>query len=164
MPIPCFQMHVIHLWYCQVPKYSNTWCIFRKYVATVLCYSTFRAEVMMDDSNSREPVDWRLCILCQESNTNKGAVVLNPRTESYQKILDVLAEPASVHNGQYIAIQRRLKGYTKEMLVDKELTWHRSCCSYATNQTELQRARDRFDIQWPQDSMLWKGDAIKDQP
>ena len=85
----------------------------------------------------------------------KGQLVgMNPRTESYQKILDVLAERASVHNGQYIAIQRRLKGYTKEMLVDKELTWHRSCCSYATNQTELQRARDRFDIQWPQDSML----------
>ena len=100
---------------------------------------------MMDDSNSREPVDWRLCILCQESNTSKGAVVLNPRTESYQKILDVVAVRASVHNGQYVAIQRRLKGCTKEMLVDKEVTWHRSCYSCATNQTELQRVRDHFE-------------------
>ena len=40
MPISCFQMHMIHLWYCQVPKYCKTWRIFRKYVATVLCYST----------------------------------------------------------------------------------------------------------------------------
>jgi len=71
-------------------------------------------------------------------------VVMNPRTESYQKILDVLAERASVHNGQYVAIQRRLKGCTKEMLVGKEVTWHRCCYSYATNQTELQRVRDRF--------------------
>jgi len=118
---------------------------FRKYVATVLCCCTFRAEVMTDDSNSREPVDWRLCMLCQESNTSKGAVVLNPRTESYQKILDVVAERASVHDGQYVAIQRRLKGCTKEILVDKEVTWHRSCYSHATNQTELQRARDRFE-------------------
>ena len=47
-------------------------------------------------------------------------VVLNPRTESYQKILDVVAERASVHDGQYVAIQRRLQGYTKEMLVDKK--------------------------------------------
>jgi len=31
------------------------------------------------------------------------------------------------------------------MLVDKEVTWHRSCYSYATNQTELQRARDHFE-------------------
>jgi len=55
----------------------------------------------MDDSNSREQVDWRLCIVCQESNTSKGAaVVLNPRTESCQKILDVVAEQASVHDGQ----------------------------------------------------------------
>ena len=100
---------------------------------------------MTDDSNSREPVDWRLCILCHDSNTSKGAVVLNPRTESYQKILDVLPQQASVHNGQYVAIQRRLKGCIKEMLVDKEVTWHRSCYSCATNQTELQRVRDYFE-------------------
>jgi len=31
------------------------------------------------------------------------------------------------------------------MLVDKEVTWHRSCYSYATNQTELHRARDQFE-------------------
>ena len=76
-----------------------------------------------------------------------GPVVLKPRKESYQKILDVVAERASVHDGQYVAIQRRLKGCTKEMLVDKEVTWHRRCYSYATNQTELQRARarDRFE-------------------
>jgi len=98
-----------------------------------MVFFTLRAEVMMDDSNSREPVDWRLCILCQESNTSKGAVVLNPRKESYQKTLDVVAERANVH----VAIQRRLKGCTKEMLVDKEVTWHRSCYSHATNQTEL---------------------------
>jgi len=72
-------------------------------------------------------------------------VVLNPRTESYQKIFDVVVERGSMHNGQYVAIQRRLKRCTKEMLVDKEVTWHRSCYSYATNQTELQRVRDRFE-------------------
>lgn len=99
----------------------------------------------MDDSNSGESVDWRLCILCQESNTSKGAVVLNPRTESYQKILDVVAKRASIRDGQYVAIQRCLKGCTKEMLLDKEVTWHRSCYSDATNQTELQRARDCFE-------------------
>jgi len=91
---------------------------------------------MMDDSNSKEPVDWRLCILCQESNTSKRAVALNPGTESYQKMLDVVAERASVHDGQYVAIQRRLKGCAKEMLVDKEVTWRRSCYFHATNQTE----------------------------
>ena len=34
---------------------------------------------------------------------------------------------------------------TKEMLVDKEVTWHWICYSYSTNQTELQRARDHFE-------------------
>ena len=111
-----------------------------------MVFFTFRAEVMMDDSNSREPVNWRQCILSQESNTSKGAViVMNLMIESYQKILDMVAERGSVHDGQYIAIQRRFKGCTKEMLVDKEVTWRRSCYSYATNQTELQRARGRFE-------------------
>ena len=97
----------------------------------------------MDDSNSREPVDWRLCILCQDSNTSKGAVVLNPRTESYQKILDVLPQRASVHNGQYVA--------------------NRSCYSYATSRQNCSEPETALNIQWPQDSMLWKGEAIKDQ-
>jgi len=86
-------------------------------------------------------------MLCQESNISKGAVVLNPRTESYQKILDVVAERASVHDGQYVAIQRCLKGCTKEMLVDKEVTLHQSCNSYATNQTE--EPETALNVQWP---------------
>jgi hypothetical protein len=45
-----------------------------------------------DDSNWSKLVDWRPCILCQESDTSKGAVIQNPRTDSYQKILDVVAE------------------------------------------------------------------------
>ena len=98
-----------------------------------------------DDSNSTELVDWRLCVLCQVSDTSKGAVILNPRTDSFQKILDVVAERARVHDGQYVAIQGRLKGCTKEMLVGNRATWHRSCYSSATNQTELQRAKDRFE-------------------
>ncbi len=110
-------------------------------------FSTVRTEVTMsenpDNSSSKETVDWRLCILCQD--ISKGAVVQNPKTESYQKILDVVAERASVHDGQYVAVQRRLKGCTKEMMVDKEATWHRSCYSSDTNNTELQRARDRFE-------------------
>ena len=80
-------------------------------------------EESLDDNNSKEPVDWKLCIFCQESNTSKGAIVLNLRTESYQKLFDVVTERAGVH-GQFFAIQRCLQGCTKEMLLDKETTWH----------------------------------------
>ena len=102
-------------------------------------------EESLDDNNSKEPVGWKLCIFYQESNTSKGAVVLNPRTESYQKLLDMVTERACEHDGQFFAIQRCLQGCTKEMLLDKETTWHQSCYFSATNQTELQRARDRFE-------------------
>ena len=36
---------------------------------------------------SKDLVDWKLCILCQES---KGILFKNPRTESYQKLFEVV--------------------------------------------------------------------------
>jgi len=159
MPIPCFWMHMIHLWYCQVPKYSNTWCIFRKYeplyYAIPLIFPVNWWCFLLSELKS-----WWMTATQGSLSTGDNAssvrrvtpvkgqlVVMNPRIESYQKILDVVAERDSVslHNAQYVAIQRCLNGCTKEMLADKEVTWRRSCYSYATNQTELQRVRGCFE-------------------
>ena len=96
-------------------------------------------------SMSQESVDWTLCILCQEKNANKGTAVLNPRTESYQKLLDVVAERASLQDEEYVTIQRRLIKSTRQTMLENKAMWHRSCYSAATNQISLQRARDRFE-------------------
>ena len=103
---------------------------------------------MMDEipnDNSEDPVDWKLCIFCQGSNASLGELVLNSKIDSYKKVLDVVFDRARVHDGQFVAIQRRLQGCTKEMLLQKKMTWHRSCYSSATHQTKVQRARDRFE-------------------
>ena len=95
---------------------------------------------------SKESVDWKLWIICQEKNTNKGTVFLNSRTESYQKLLDIVADRASLQGGEYVAIQRRLQDCTKQTMLEAKTTWHRSCYSDATNnQISLQRARERFE-------------------
>lgn len=39
---------------------------------------------------SKDVLDWKMCILCQESTTTKGNLVQNPRKESYQKLLDAV--------------------------------------------------------------------------
>lgn len=99
----------------------------------------------LDDDNSKEHVDWTICILCQESSSSKGTVVQNPRIDSYQILLDVVMERAGLNDGHFVVLQKRLQGCTKEILIDRKTTWHRSCYSSATNQTELHRSRDRFE-------------------
>ena len=44
--------------------------------------------------SSKDTLDWELCILCQETTTKKGTLVQNPKTESYQKLLNVVEERA----------------------------------------------------------------------
>ncbi|KAH3874975.1 hypothetical protein DPMN_038233 [Dreissena polymorpha] len=88
---------------------------------------------------SKESTDWKLCTICQEKNNSKGIVVLNPRTESYQKLLDIVADRASVQDGE-----RCLQDCTKQTILEAKAMWHRSCYSCATNEISLQRARERF--------------------
>ena len=99
----------------------------------------------MDESHDKNPVDWKECIFCQTPASSKKEYVLNARTESYQKLLDVVRERASLNDGKFVTIQKRLQGCTKEILLENKTKWHRSCYSSATNSKELQRARDRFE-------------------
>ena len=94
---------------------------------------------------STESVDWKLCIICLERNINKEPLVLNPRIESYQRLLDIVADRANLQDGEYVAIQRRLQDCTKQSMLEAKTTWHRSCYSDATNKISLQRARERFE-------------------
>ena len=116
--------------------------------------SFFSAYIMSEDTgtstgtsklclvkSSKDLVDWKLCILCQES---KGILVQNPRTESYQKLLDVVKERVHLQVGKYIDIQGHLKQFNKETFIEKKPMWHCSCYSDATNSTFIQRARGRL--------------------
>ena len=54
--------------------------------------------------SSKDTLDRKLCILCQESTSRKGTLVQNPRAKSYQKLLDVVEERASIQDGTYVDI------------------------------------------------------------
>ncbi|KAH3751138.1 hypothetical protein DPMN_185685 [Dreissena polymorpha] len=86
---------------------------------------------------SKESTGWKLCTICQEKNNNKGTVILNPRTESYQKLLDIVADRASVQDGEYVTLQRRLQDCTKQTMLEAKAMWHRSCYSCATNEIQI---------------------------
>lgn len=96
-------------------------------------------------AKSKEATNWKLCVLCQEVNASKGTLVQNPRTESYQKLLDVLSERAGLQDGEYVSIYKRLQECTKDTMLEIKAIWHRTCYSDATNKISIQRARDRFE-------------------
>ena len=94
--------------------------------------------------NSSKELDWKLCILCQESTTKKGTLVRNLKTESYQKLLDAVEERANLQDGAYVDIQGYLKQMSNKTFIEKKPVWHRSCYSDATNAISIQQARDRL--------------------
>ena len=111
--------------------------------------------------SSKDTADWKLCMLCQDSTSSEGMFVKIPRTESYHKLLDVVEEWGSLHDGIYVDIQGHLKQFNKETLIEKKLMWHRGCYSDAINKIYLQRARDAYSMPCLQEAMLRKNVEIK---
>jgi len=93
-------------------------------------------------SQGEESTGWKQCMLCQ-SDADKEQLVQYPRIDSYQRVLDAVEERASVHDGNYVEVQRRLQGCTKNTLCKHQAVYHRSCYASATNRDQIQRARDR---------------------
>ena len=96
--------------------------------------------------NDKEVTDWKLCIdLCQSDYRNREPLVSQPKLDSYQKLLDTVHERASLNDGSYVEVHRRLKNVRKEALCEENAIWHRSCYCGATNKDQIQRTRDRHE-------------------
>ncbi|XP_034057156.1 uncharacterized protein LOC117536421 [Gymnodraco acuticeps] len=92
---------------------------------------------------AEESVSWKQCIICQSDDDKKGVLVQHPKLESYGLVLQAVQERASLNDGDYVQVQRRLQNCTLETLCTEQAVWHRSCHSNATNNDQIQRARDR---------------------
>ena len=90
---------------------------------------------------SSKELDWKVCIICQESTSKRGTLVKNPKTESFQKLLNAVKVRASLQDGTYVDIQGYLNN---ETFIEKKTLWHRSCYSDAANAISIQRAKDRL--------------------
>ena len=87
-------------------------------------------------------INWKQCMLCQ-SDADKEKLVQHPRIDSYQRVLDIVEERTSVHDGNYVEVHRRLQSCTKNTFCTHKAVYHRSCYANATNKDQIQRARDR---------------------
>ena len=92
---------------------------------------------------AEESINWKQCIFCQSDDKKKGVLAQRPKLESYRLILQVVQERASLNDGGYVQVQRRLQNCTPESMCTERVVWHRSCHSSATNKVEIQCARDR---------------------
>ena len=106
---------------------------------------------MSIETGINKAIDWKLCVLCQEPN---GTLVQNPRTESFQKLLDVVKERASLQEGKYLNIEENLKQFSTEEFIGKKPIWHRGCYSEATNLKSIQQAKDPYSMPCLQEPML----------
>ena len=89
-----------------------------------------------------EVINWKACIVCQKEN---GLFVLKPKLEAYSRLLSAIKDRALMNDNQNIKIYKRLQNYTPECLMRNNATWHRICYSNTTNNTDIQRARKRYE-------------------
>lgn len=87
-------------------------------------------------------INWKQCMLCQ-SDDDKGDLVQHPRINSFQRVLDLVADRASVHDSDYVEVHRRLQSFTPNTLSKHLAVYHRRCYAIATNKYQIQSARDR---------------------
>ncbi len=113
-------------------------------------------------NQAQEFTNWNQCILCQSDDPKKGALVLHPKKESYQHLLERIKERASLLDGNLTQIQRRLNS-TKETLCIEEAVWHRRCYSSTTNKDQVKRVRDRKEYAICTGSHTVKKEAKKEE-
>lgn len=117
------------------------------------------SDVQLDAT--QELTNWKLCILCQTDATVKGPMVQHPRIDSFTNLLQAVEERATLKDGSYIEIQKRLRLCTYGDLSSHKAGWHRSCYSTATNKEEIRRARNRIEDALSSGSYITKKRGIK---
>lgn len=130
-------------------------------VPIIMSEDTVQTSKLCPVKSSKETLNWKLCLLCQESTAGKGKLVQNPKAESYEKLLDVVEERASLQDGIYVDIQGHLESFNKEAFIEKKPVWHRGCYADATNPNLLQRARDRLQHAMSTGSIAVKKRGLK---
>ena len=71
-----------------------------------------------------QPTDHKRCVVCQKE---AEPLVLHPRLTSYHNLLETVKERASLHDTDYVPVQKRLKDCTAETLQRENAVWHPTC-------------------------------------
>ena len=94
---------------------------------------------MTDFGRSNAPLDFKLCVICQEKNT--ANLVENPT--SHQKLLEAMEERSKYEDINSKTLWLVLKDLPLEELKEKA-TWHRSYYQETTHSGKIKRVKKRF--------------------
>ncbi|KAK1903667.1 Argininosuccinate lyase [Dissostichus eleginoides] len=89
---------------------------------------------------AEESISWKQCIICQSDDDKKGVLVQHPKLESYGLVLQAVQERASLNDGVYIQVQRRLQNCTLE-------TCAQSRQSGIAPVTQMQLTTTKYNVQ-----------------
>ena len=94
---------------------------------------------MTDFGRSNAPLDFKLCVICQEKST--ANLVENPT--SHQKLLEAIEERSKYEDINSKTLWLVLKDLPLEELKEKA-TWHRSCYQETTHSGKIKRVKESF--------------------
>ncbi len=114
-----------------------------------------------DPCQVKESTNWSKCVLCQDDSSQKGALVLQPKVESFRRLIETIQERSTLQDADYVQIHKRLDGTSAELLQMKNAVWHRKCYSNLTNKDQIHWARVRYDQALSSGSHIDKGPGRK---
>ena len=99
----------------------------------------------------RHDTDYKLCLLCQEAESQES-LIGKPR--SHETVLKCIRTLSKYGYNFYPEICRRISDITVEELINEGATWHRTCYLNATQVNTIQWARKSYEKQITESSKL----------
>ena len=83
------------------------------------------------------------CMICHSHSTSKDKV-LQPRSQSLQKLLECIKERAGYLSSEYGELLQDIKHETVSSIIQKKGFYHRQCYQKATNAEHIKREKTAF--------------------
>lgn len=107
---------------------------------------------MSDSASSKkfESVDVQLCIICQIPVKSGGkrsdytSYVVQPSLPSVEKLMNSAELRCSYGEAQFVALKDRISGLSASELLQKSVSYHKTCYKDLTNKTRIERAKVRY--------------------
>ena len=92
-------------------------------------------------------VDFELCFICQlrSKQTDYTNYVFNPSSASVEKVISSAGVRCSYGETEFSEVCDRISGLSADELIQKSVSYHKTCYKDLTNKTYIERAKIRYE-------------------